>query len=254
MAQPEHAFLAFKPNITRLKMTSLINFFTISAIFFGVDITRGLSGELPKGFVHLSDVAPHIDVNMRYLKSNNFIGEPIPGYESNTCILTRQAAEALKSVQKKVRPFGLTLTVFDCYRPQKSVDYFMSWTEKTQDIRKKAQYYPDITKKDLVPKGYIAAKSGHSRGSTVDLNLAYDFRSGSKRSLDLLDMGTAFDFFGLLSHTLNKSISNKARKNRLLLKTLMEEAGFKGLKEEWWHFTLKDEPFKKKYFNFLVKK
>lgn len=203
------------------------------------------SFSLPRNFVYLKDVAPSIHQEIRYAGTSNFIGKIIPGYKKPRCILTQSAADALVKVQKDLKDQSLSLKVFDCYRPQKSVDHFSAWAKNLSDRKMKASYYPEVSKDQLFNLGYIAIRSGHSRGSTVDLTLI----SEDKRELD---MGTPFDFFSPLSHTENSSVTPEQKKNRLFLKSAMEKHGFKNLPEEWWHYTLKREPFLDQYFDFDV--
>ncbi len=226
----------------------------------------------PGAFVSLADVDPTIVVEMRYLTAHNFIGRRIPGYRENVCLLTRPAAEALKRVQAAVRARGYTLKVYDCYRPQRSVDAFVKWAKDLDDDRMKAEFYPRVRKQVLFKEGYIASQSGHSRGSTVDLTLVKlparrqeRYRRGDrlrdcakparKRFRDnSIDMGTGYDCFDPLSHTFNGRVTGQQRANRLLLRGPMFAAGFKGLKEEWWHFTLRAEPFPETFFDFPVER
>lgn len=200
---------------------------------------------MPKGFVYLKDIAPGIQQDIRYASASNFIGRPIPGYNHPQCILTLKAAKALRRVQEELKKQSLSLKVFDCYRPQKSVDHFVKWALDLKDQKMKKTFYPAVPKNQLFQLGYIASKSGHSRGSTVDLTLVD--KTGNE-----LDMGTTFDFFGPDSHTENESIAPIKRKNRFLLKSAMDKQGFRNLKEEWWHYTLINESFPNQYFNFDV--
>jgi D-alanyl-D-alanine dipeptidase len=204
--------------------------------------------DVPTGFVALRDVAPDVVVELRYLGAENFVGEPIDGYAAERCYLTAQAADALARVQAGLAEFGLGLKVFDAYRPQRAVDHFVRWASELGDTRKKARYYPRVAKERLFKEGYIAARSGHSRGSTVDLTLVslHDERQ------EELDMGTPFDFFGPESHGLSASVTPQQRANRMLLRRVMMQQGFRPLVEEWWHFTLNDEPFPDTYFDFPV--
>jgi D-alanyl-D-alanine dipeptidase len=202
---------------------------------------------LPKGFSYLSDIDATIQKELRYITSHNFIGKPIDGYEKDTLIISTKAAKALQKVQTKLRAFGLSLKVFDAYRPQLSVNHFVRWAKVLNDTLMKQQYYPDVAKKDLFKLDYIASRSGHTRGSTVDVTIV-DIKTGKE-----LDMGSSFDFFGRPSHPFYPNLTRKQRANRLLLRNLMLEAGFKPYSKEWWHFTLKDEPFPKTYFNFPIK-
>lgn len=198
-------------------------------------------------FVDVKEFIPSVQLEIRYYTTRNFVGSRIDGYDAPKCFLTREAANALKNVQEEVARNGQSLKIFDCYRPQRAVDHFVRWAKDLSDLKMKSKYYPSIDKKNLFKDVYIAAKSGHSRGSTVDLTII-DLNSHQE-----LDMGTDFDFFDPLSHTFNSQISESQLDNRISLKSVMERNGFKNLKEEWWHFTLKNEPYPDKYFDFKVK-
>ncbi|UHD17776.1 M15 family metallopeptidase [Thiocapsa bogorovii] len=221
--------------------------------------------------VDIRDVIPDVVLDIRYATAHNFIGRPIDGYETPTCLLTHRAAAALAGVQRKLRRQDMSLKLYDCYRPQRAVDQFVAWAEDLDDQRMKAEFYPHVEKAALFGDGYIAARSGHSRGSTVDLTIvpvptpdqpefdpAAPLRScenpASERFADnSVDMGTGFDCFSPLSHTLNPSITGEAMANRLLLKSSMSEEGFRNLAEEWWHYTLVDEPYPETYFDIPVR-
>jgi D-alanyl-D-alanine dipeptidase len=222
------------------------------------------------GVVDLKSINPDILVEAAYSSDWNFIGRPIDGYKSNKCYLTSKAAKALSEVQKDVSKQGYSLLVFDCYRPQRAVNQFVSWTKDTSDSKMQSVFYPDEVKKDLIKRGYIDSKSGHSRASTVDLTLvrtgkfqSKDFNLKAKAVNDCrisqkvedtgqVDMGTTFDCFSELAHTANLSIPEKSQKNRKILKSAMEKQGFANYPKEWWHFVLKDEPYKSDYFDFEV--
>jgi len=201
---------------------------------------------LPEGFVHVADVVPGAVLEIRYYTDNNFVGRRVDGYLAPTAILTRQAADALAGVQADLKPFGLGVKIYDGFRPQRAVDHFVRWGADLNDTKMKAQYYPDVDKKNLFRDGYIAEKSGHSRGSTVDLTII-NLSDGRE-----LDMGGPFDFFGKPSWPTNLDIPAQARANRALLRAVMDRHGFKPLTEEWWHFTLRDEPYPDTYFDFPV--
>lgn len=194
--------------------------------------------------VPLADVDPTIGQDPRYASDNNFIGRPIRGYLAPQVMLTGEAAKALKDAQEMAQKKGYSFLVFDGYRPQQAVDHFVEWGADLADTLQKATYYPDVPKGELFDRGYIAARSGHSRGSTVDLTLTKDG--------DPLDMGTLFDFFDELSHTENPAITGEAMANRMLLKEIMESAGFSNYVNEWWHYTLKDEPYPDTYFDLPI--
>ena len=206
--------------------------------------------QLPEGFVYLDQVVDDIAIELRYYSRDNFVGDTIDGYKANRCIITDKAAKAMQRVQDALASDGLGLKVYDAYRPQQAVDHFVRWAEDLKDTRMKKKYYPEVDKANLFEQGYIAAKSGHSRGSTVDLTIIYlDGPDAGKE----LDMGTNWDFFSPLSWPSSDKVSKQQFKNRMLLQKVMTENGFKPLKEEWWHFTLLDEPFPKTYFDFPVK-
>ncbi|MEM9352865.1 MAG: M15 family metallopeptidase [Planctomycetota bacterium] len=202
---------------------------------------------LPEGFVFLDVAAPTIEVDLRYFSNRNFVGSRVDGYEVDRCIVTQEAAEALGRVQSELSPLGLRLLVFDAYRPQRAVDHFVRWSRAPEDDSTKADYFPDFGRGELFDLGYIAAKSGHSRGSTVDLTL--DAADGSGE----LDMGGPFDFFGERSGHDYRGATSQQRANRLLLRTLMEKHRFRAYSKEWWHYTLVDEPFPNTYFDFPIR-
>lgn len=216
-------------------------------LFFLLISTLNFSQNLPKGFVYLKDVAPTIQNELRYCSHNNFIGVPIDGYEESTVIITTPAAIALKKVQAQVQKQKYSLKVFDAYRPQQAVNHFVRWARVYNDTIKKQEYYPKVNKRHLFKLGYITSKSGHSRGSTVDLTLV-DLKTGKE-----VDMGSKFDFFGEKSHLYNKTITPTQQKNRNILRKAMVKNGFRPYKNEWWHYTLRNEPYPKTYFNFPVK-
>ena len=199
------------------------------------------------GFVSVGKVIPDVLLDIRYYSSYNFIGERIDGYEEPAALLTREAAEALKAVSDEAMGMGFRLKIFDAYRPQKAVDHFVRWAKDPDDIRMKRYFYPGLEKKDIIPQHYIAAHSGHSRGSTVDLTL-FDMVLQQD-----LDMGGTFDFFGEKSHPDYAGVSNEQHKNRLFLQRLMVKHGFCPLDSEWWHFTLENEPWPDTYFTFPVR-
>lgn len=198
------------------------------------------------GFVALREVDPSIRQDMRYASERNFTGAVVPGYEEPVCLLTRPAAEALRRAQRGLLRRGHSLRVYDCYRPQRAVDRFVEWTSEPADPVLRARHHPRVEKGRLVAEGYIAARSGHSRGSAVDVTLTrLDGRA--------LDLGTPFDFFDPLSHTDAPGIGGAARERRRLLRTALEAEGFESLPEEWWHFRLSDEPYPERYFDFPVR-
>ena len=202
---------------------------------------------LQEGFVYITDIIPDVILEIRYYSTYNFIGDRIEGYLSPVAIISHEAALSLKQANDELREMGYALKVFDAFRPQTAVDHFVRWAEDENDIRTKQFFYPDINKDRLIPEGYIAARSGHSRGSTIDLTII-DMNTGKE-----LDMGSPFDFFGLISHHDTALINEEQTQNRLILKNAMMKAGFRPYDEEWWHYTLEDEPFADTYFDFWVR-
>lgn len=200
----------------------------------------------PGGFVDASRVVPHLVVEMRYAGAHNFVGRPIHGYEAPTCWLTRQTAQALAEVQAELAPFHLGLKVYDCYRPTRAVADFAAWARDLNDQAHKAEFYPTIDKSQLFALGYIAERSGHSRGSTVDLTVV-DRATGAE-----LDMGSPFDLFDTKSWPTSAAVNPNQRANRLMLQSVMRSHGFNPLEHEWWHFTLAHEPHPRTYYDFPV--
>lgn len=202
---------------------------------------------LPQGFVYVDEVVPDMVVELRYHSSRNFVGHPIDGYKGERAILTAPTAAALAEIQAELRGFGLGIKIFDAYRPQRAVDHFVRWAKDVADTQNKARFYPHTDKRDLFTQGYIAERSGHSRGSTVDVTLV-----NHSPPHQPLDMGTPFDFFSVSSWPEHPSLTPQQRANRLLLQSLMVKHGFKPYPKEWWHFTLKDEPYPDTYFDFVI--
>lgn len=200
------------------------------------------------GFVVLTDVVPDAIMEARYYTLYNFIGDRVRGYEEPVILVTREAANALQEVNKELLPMGYTIKVFDAYRPQMAVDHFVEWARDLNDVRMQKYFYPEENKANLFAHGYIASRSGHSRGSTVDLTL-YDVRNECD-----VDMGGTFDYFGYRSYPDYPKLTNQQKQNRLLLRTVMVKHGFRGIDTEWWHFTLNNEPYPDSYFNFTVKR
>ena len=199
------------------------------------------------GFVLVSDVIPDAILDIRYYTTFNFTGERVDGYEEPVALLTKEAALALKEANKIAIALGYRLKIFDCYRPQMAVDHFKRWAEKHKDIAMKNYFYPEVDKTNLFDLGFVAEKSGHSRGSTVDLTL-FDMTTQKD-----IDVGGTFDYFGSLSWANNEEgITETQIENRKLLRDIMISCGFKPLHEEWWHFTLIDEPYPNTYFTFPV--
>ncbi|WP_310601002.1 M15 family metallopeptidase [Desulfobulbus sp.] len=223
--------------------------FALACLFGTTAWGGGQEPGLPTGFVYLDRVIPDIKIELRYATAHNFVGRPIDGYLRPRCILTEKAALALKAVQDELRPFGLSLKVFDGYRPQRAVEHFVRWAEDPRDTRMQGEFYPELGKENLFKEGYIAAKSSHSRGSTVDVTLT---ASAAGPSDPGLDMGSGFDLFAPKSWPDSPSVPAAARAHRLLLRQLMQKHGFAPYAREWWHFTLDNEPFPTTFFDFPV--
>ncbi|NRB10610.1 MAG: M15 family metallopeptidase [Rickettsiaceae bacterium] len=203
---------------------------------------------LPNDFVYLQDICPNIKQDIKYATTDNFTGTVVEGYQKGTAILTKAAAEKLFLVQEELSKDNLSLLIWDAYRPQRAVDFFKNWKNTPENSEIKTVYHPNLTKEEIFANGFIAKKySQHSRGSTIDLTIINNTTS------KLLDMGTIFDFFGAESFTDSTKISSDAEQNRFLLKNIMEKYGFENYYKEWWHYTLKNEPFPEKYFDFIVK-
>lgn len=228
------------------------------------------SNSLPSGFVYLSDVSPSIIQDMRYAGNHNFIDGPITGYKKPVCILTKQAAEALAQLQNELLASNLSLKVYDCYRPQSAVNEFIAWSKQMNQQQMKGEFYPRVNKADFFKLGYVAVRSGHTRGSTMDLTIVAlpakpeaPYQAGQKLTAcyapyheryqdNSIDMGTGFDCMDKTAHNDNNEIGLVPYHNRQLLKDLMLKYGFIPLHEEWWHFTLKNEPYPNTYFYFTV--
>lgn len=205
-----------------------------------------MSEPLPDGFVYLREYVPNLIESMDYAGTENFLGRPVNGYERGVAVLTRAAAQALASANRLAAAQGLRFKVFDAYRPQRAVDEFLRWVDEPDDAGRKALFYPAIDKSRLFEAGYLAARSTHSRGSTLDLSLVD--AAGVE-----LDMGTRFDFFGAESWPASDAVTSAQRVNRRRLAGLMTAAGFhEPHPQEWWHFTLRDEPYPDTWFDFPV--
>ena len=200
----------------------------------------------PSGFVLLADFVPGIVQEIRYYSTYNFIGDRIDGYEEPVALLTKEAARALKAAAGEMNAQGYRLKVFDAYRPACAVRSFVLWGIEDLDLRMKPYFYPDLEKQELFKKDYIAKMSSHSRGSAVDLTLL-DMRSGKE-----LDMGSPFDLFSELSHPDSHGVTEEQYENRMLLQKAMIRNGFQPIDCEWWHFSLKNEPYPDTYFEFPV--
>jgi len=213
--------------------------------------------------VVLTDIVPDAILEIRYYSTYNFVGQRIDGYLEPIALLTRRAADSLRAVSDEVESLGYRLKIYDAYRPQTAVNHFIRWAENLNDTLMRPYFYPHVDKSVLFDQGYIAEKSGHSRGSTVDLTL-FDMKTGKE-----LDMGGTFDWFGRESHpdfcgnpdveeyhysTSKNRISQEQFCNRMILRWAMIRHGFKPVETEWWHFTLLDEPYPDSYFSFPVKR
>jgi len=270
---------------------------SVSAALLGLALAAPNTGladnTLPNGFDYLSDIAPEIEQDIKYVGFDNFLGRPVAGYEAPRCILSTAAAKALKKAAQILAKENLNLRVFDCYRPKRAVADFVVWAQDPKPAPTKAYYFPRYSKIGLFQAGYIAKRSGHSRGCTVDLTLAHgmtvppkkqrrklpifglgpranDYEKTRLRTKILprcdspritqrhplngaLDMGTDFDCFSPLSATKSQSISEQAQANRKHLTQVMAKAGFRNYSAEWWHFTLVKSPFRKRHFDFIVR-
>jgi D-alanyl-D-alanine dipeptidase len=206
------------------------------------------AGTMPDGFVYLRDVAPSIRQDMRYAGSNNFTGASVSGYEAGECVLAKPVAEALAKVQAALEREGRSLVVHDCYRPARAVRRFVEWVGENGE-NKDSRWHPRLKRSALIAEGYIAARSGHSSGGSVDLSFGRIDAGGSFR---LADMGSEFDLFDPLSHTASPAVAADAAANRDYLVRAMRRQGFSNYKREWWHYRFNSEPFEGKAFDFPV--
>ena len=229
--------------LTPIKVLSLLLILSFSTFNLPA---QNKSTSIPEGFVDVKEVIPNIRTDLRYFTANNFVGKPIDGYVHPKCILSKKAAEALKKVQEEFERMGFGLLIFDAYRPQRAVDEFIRWSKDPNDIKMKEQYYPNIDKSNLFEEGYISSKSGHTRGSTVDLTIV------SLKTGHILDLGGPYDFFGERSWVNYEHITKNQHAIRLMLQRRMMKYGFVPYEKEWWHFTLKDEPYPDTYFDFPI--
>lgn len=230
------------------------------ALFLALPLALPVAAQMPQerapkvavhqGFVDAATAVDGMVVDMRYFGDDNFIGRRIDGYEAPRCYLARPAAAALARVQQDLALQGLGLKVFDCYRPVRAVAHFVRWARDLKDVARKADFYPHVDKRDLFRLGYISNRSGHSRGSTVDLTLV---RLASGQVPRELDMGTRFDFFGVQSWPSSRVVSAEAQANRKVLASAMRRGAFIPYDKEWWHFTLRKEPYRGSYFDFVVR-
>ncbi|GHU84635.1 D-alanyl-D-alanine dipeptidase [Clostridia bacterium] len=201
---------------------------------------------IPDGFVYVTDVVPEVILEIRYYSGYNFIGRRVKSYNAPVAVLSCEAAEKLKRANDLFMKRGCVIKIFDAYRPEPAVSDFVAWGRDVDNIVMKEYFFPDVSKDELFDLGYIAKKSSHSRGSTVDLTIV-DMKTGKE-----LDMGSPFDFFGEVSHHGAKLITELQKDNRQVLKGTMEESGFESFKTEWWHYTLENEPYSDEYFDFPV--
>ena len=209
-----------------------------------------IMSQLPKEFVYLNEAIPSLSIEIRYATSNNFMGTPIKGYKStDKAVGTIELANALKKAEKVFNSYGLGIKIYDSYRPQRAVDDFIRWSKVRWDTINKESYYPNLNKNILFDLGFIAKKSGHSRGSTIDLTLIYI--DGENKGMEI-DMGGNWDYFGDLSYYSYSQITEKQKQNRKLLRETLINCGFIPYDKEWWHFTLKKEPFPNTYFDFII--
>ncbi len=232
-------------------------------------LTFLLAGDLPDGFVYVSDVIPGVEMDIRYYSNFNFLGTRVDGYNAPVAIMTEKATLALAEVHKELNAFGFGLKIYDAYRPQQAVDHFVRWAADYADTLTKTEFYPILEKPVLLEEVYIATRSSHTRGSAVDLTIIplpapaqgeFDIADqcdcskgqGYGNKDNSIDMGSGFDCFHDISHTANPNLTDQQRANRLLLKTIMEKHGFRNYSKEWWHYNYKDEPFPNTYFNFPV--
>jgi len=255
-----------------MKSKILLTLLIFTALCFPRFVNADAAGadKVPEAFVDIQKIIPDVVLDIRYYGPHNFVGERVDGYNAGKCIITKEAAEALVRVQKDLEPYSLSLKIYDCYRPQRAVNHFVRWATEIENIKTKKEFYPTVDKRNLFKDGYIDGKSGHSRGSTIDLTIVplpapgqQNYIPGQKLSEcylpatkrfgdNSIDMGTGFDCFHEMSHTANINIGQQQKINRLLLKSLMEKHGFRNYDKEWWHFTLKNEPYPDTYFDFVI--
>ncbi|MEN8768289.1 MAG: M15 family metallopeptidase [Candidatus Arcticimaribacter sp.] len=216
-------------------------------LLFSLFFVVGVCAQIPEEFGYIKEEIPSIVLDIRYATKHNFMGRVVNGYASPKVVLTQKALSTLKKAQADFKRLGFGIKIFDAYRPQKAVDDFMQWIKAENDTLMKHHYYPHLNKSELLPQGYIASKSGHSRGSTLDLTLIY---LEGENAANEVDMGGEWDFFGKRSNYAFPDISAKQKENRALLRRVMSKHGFIPYAQEWWHFTLAEEAFPEVYFNF----
>ncbi|MDA9572790.1 M15 family metallopeptidase [Flavobacteriaceae bacterium] len=220
-----------------------MRFFNYIFLFFLISFSQSNND-----FIDIKEYIPNIIIDLKYASNDNFTGRIVNGYESPICLLTAEAASSLRNIQTILNKSGYSLKIYDAYRPQRSVNHFINWSKNPSDTINKSYYYPNLLKSNLFKLGYIASKSSHSRGSTVDITLV-DINSGKE-----VDMGSPYDFFGLESSHDYKNISITQKNNRKLLLDVMTNNGFSSYPKEWWHYTFIDEPFPTTYFDFTTNK
>ena len=224
-------------------------YFKIKLLIVWIFFHHFSNAQLPSGFTVLNNQIPELEVELRYSTSKNFMGRRVKAYYSDIAIGSIALAKQLKKVQAELKPMGFGIKIFDAYRPQTAVDDFIKWSEIPNDTISKKEYYPNLKKNTLFDLGFISKKSGHSRGSTVDLTLIY---LGKDKKGKELDMGSSWDFFGDISNYDSSKISEIQKLNRKLLRDVMISNGFKPYEKEWWHFTLINEPFPDTYYDFSI--
>ena len=220
-----------------------MRFFNYIFLFFLISFSQSNND-----FIDIKEYIPNIIIDLKYASNDNFTGRIVNGYESPICLLTAEAASSLRNIQTILNKSGYSLKIYDAYRPQRSVNHFINWSKSLTDTINKNHFYPNILKSNLFKLGYIATKSSHSRGSTVDITLV-EISSGKE-----VDMGSPYDFFGLESSHDYKNISITQKNNRKLLLDVMTNNGFSSYPKEWWHYTFIDEPFPTTYFDFTTNK
>lgn len=242
----------------------------IFKIFLFIFIFKSFLNKLPKGFVYINDIDKTIKVNLKYYGEDNFMGRRVPHYKANKGIMTEEAAKALAKAQKKFLSKGYSIVVYDAYRPDSSVKYFVEWMKDVNDTIRKKYHYPYVERKADMVDIYISSRSGHSRGSTVDMSIIKIDKKLLKESVyeervfngkvypfnndNTIDCGTSFDLMDPASWSFNNTMNftDQQKANRNLIRLVMESEGFKVLSEEWWHFTLRDEPYPDTYFDFDI--
>jgi D-alanyl-D-alanine dipeptidase len=219
----------------------------LNAVLWAVcSMSAPISMASSNALIDAGETVEGVVTDIRYAGKNNFLGRPVAGYSAAKCWLSREATSALSKAQHLAENQGLAILIYDCYRPQRAVDDFVRWVSGNEDEPTKAIYYPNVPRRELIDRGYIASRSGHSRGSTIDVTVI------AKESGQPVAMGTPWDYFDARSHTTSNEVNEAAIKNRQILQRIMESAGFRGYYAEWWHFTLESEPFPDTYFDIPI--